>query len=114
MNNRLANLHVFTSIAFGAAVLAQGFAHWQCHDPLRLVSFIAAAACGALLRVRLPGLSGAISVSSLFVLVGIVNLSFPEALVVGTVSMLVQCTWRTERRPRAVQVAFNICVLASA
>ena len=114
MNNRLAKLHVFTSVAFGVAVLAQGFAHWQCHDPLRLFSFIAAAVFGAVLKVRLPGLSGAISVSSLFVLVGIVNLSFPETLLVGAISMLVQCTWRTERRPRAVQVIFNICVLASA
>ena len=55
-----------------------------------------------------------VSVGALFVLIGIVNLSLPEALLVGSLSMLVQCLWRTSARPKLVQTAFNVSVLASA
>ena len=99
-------------IGFGA--LLCGLQHWQSHDLLRWASFVGVAALGSVLKVRLPGVEGAVSVSALFVLVGIVNLSLPETLVVGLVSMLVQCTWHTTSRPRLGQVLFNLGVVASA
>jgi putative nucleotidyltransferase with HDIG domain len=109
-----ARFHVFVHIGLGAAVLAYGLANSHWSDPLRFFSFIAAAALGSVLKVRLPGMNGTTSVSSLFVLISLVNLSLPEALIVGTVSMLVQCTWRTQKRPRPIQVTFSVCVLAIA
>ena len=81
---------------------------------MRLISFALAAALGSVLKLQLPGVRGMVSVSALFVLVGIVNLSLPEALLVGALSMLVQCTWRTAARPKLVQTAFNISVLVIA
>jgi putative nucleotidyltransferase with HDIG domain len=111
---RVATLHVYLHIALGLGVLVYGVANWQWTDPLRFASFVAAAALGSVLKVRLPGLTGTTSVSALFVLIGLVNLNLPEALAVGAVSMLIQCTWRTQRRPSPVQVAFNVCVLALA
>src|SRR5579863_5347065 len=109
---RLANLYVFFHVALGVAVLVYSLINWQWSDPLRFASFVAAAALGSVLKVRLPGLTGTTSVSSLFVLISLVNLSLPEALVVSVVCMLVQCTWRPQRRPRPIQVAFSVCVLA--
>ena len=47
-------------------------------------------------------------------LISLVNLSLPEALVIAVVCMLVQCTWQPQKRPRPVQVAFNVCVLSIA
>ena len=110
---QLAIWYVYAQIAVGMAALVCGFQRWESHDLLRLVSFLAVAALGSLLKVRLPGVTGAVSVSALFVLVGIVNLSLPEALLVGLSAMLVQCTWRTTSRPRAIQVAFNLCVVST-
>ncbi len=69
---------------------------------------------GAVLKVRLPGQTGTASVSSLFVLISLVNLSLSEALAIAVVCMLVQCTWRTQKRPKPIQVAFSVCVLAVA
>jgi len=66
------------------------------------------------LKVRLPGVTGTVSVNALFILVGIVNLSLPEALALGIVSIFVQCTWRPKNRPRPIQIAFNICSMATA
>ena len=114
LRDHVAKLHVGLYIALGIAVLVFGLANWQWSDPLRFASFVAAAALGSVLKVRLPGLTGTTSVSSLFVLISLVNLSLPEALVIAVVCMLVQCTWRPQKRPRPIQVAFSVCVLAVA
>ena len=110
----VAKLFVFLHIVLGVAVLVCGIADWHGSDPLRFVSFVAAAALGSVLKVRLPGLTGTASVSSLFVLISLVNLSLSEALVIAVVCMLVQCTWRPQKRPIPIQVAFSVCVLAIA
>src|SRR5271154_3142560 len=107
-------VHLFGYVCLGVATLLWTIANWHSNDPVRLVSFALAAAFGSMLKLRLPGVAGMVSVSALFVLIGIVNLSLPEALAVGALSMLVQCTWRTSAPPRLVQTAFNISVLAVA
>jgi putative nucleotidyltransferase with HDIG domain len=107
-------IHLFGYIGLGVAALLWTMANWHSSDPLRLVSFALATVFGSMLKLRLPGVHGMVSVSALFILVGIVNLTLPEALLVGALSMLVQCTWRTSARPKLVQTAFNISVLAIA
>src|SRR5579883_105409 len=111
---RVAGLYLHAQIALGAMALLCGLARWDCHDPLRWISFAAVAALGSVLKVRLPGVEGAVSVSALFVLVGIVNLWMPETLAIGAISMLVQCTWRTARKPRPVQVLFSVATVTTA
>jgi putative nucleotidyltransferase with HDIG domain len=110
----LSQIHLFGHIGLGVATLLWTLANWHSSDPLRLVSFGLATVFGSMLKLRLPGVDGMVSVSALFILVGIVNLSLPEALLVGALSMLVQCTWNTSARPKLVQTAFNISVLAIA
>lgn len=109
-----ARCHVFLHIALGSAALVCGLAtgHWS--DPLRFASFVVAATLGSTLKVKLPGQSGTASVSSLFVLISLVNLSVSETLVVGALSVIVQCLWRTQRRPKFVQIWFSVSVLAIA
>jgi putative nucleotidyltransferase with HDIG domain len=107
-------IYVLGQIAIGIAALLGAIANWHCSDPARLISFMVAAALGSVLKLRLPGVRGVVSVSALFVLIGIVNLSLPEALLVGTLSMVVQCTWRTSVRPKLLQTAFNVSVLVVA
>jgi putative nucleotidyltransferase with HDIG domain len=110
----IAKLYVWLHVLLGIAVLGYGLVNWQCSDPLRFGSFVLAAALGSVLKVRLPGLTGTTSVSSLFVLISLVNLSVSEALVIAVVCMLVQCTWRTQKKPKPIQVAFSVCVLTLA
>jgi putative nucleotidyltransferase with HDIG domain len=101
-------IYLWAHIAVGSAALLGGLASWECHDPLRFAAFLLAAALASALKVRLPGVTGTMSVSALFVLVGIVNLGLSETLVVGAVSLLVQTVWGVQVRPRFVQVAFNV------
>ncbi len=106
--------HLWGYIGLGVATLLWGIANWSSSDPLRLASFALATVLGSMLKLRLPGVRGMVSVSVLFILVGIVNLSLPEAILVGALSMAVQCTWRTTARPKLFQTAFNISVLVFA
>ena len=108
------SLYLSSNIGSGIAILIWALLHWRCDEPLRFASFCAAAVIASVLKIRLPGVTGTTSVSALFVLIGIGELSLPEALVIGASSMLMQCTWRPRTRPQPVQVAFNVCTLAIA
>jgi len=100
------------SIAVGTVVLFWVLLHWRSDDKLRFASFLATALIASVLRIRLPGLDGNISVSVLFILVGVVDLSLPEALIIGTLSALIQSVWRSHAK--LVQTAFSVCTLATA
>jgi putative nucleotidyltransferase with HDIG domain len=112
--SQIARLYIFIHIGLGSAALLSSLLNWELHDTARFLSFVAAASVASAMRVRLPGVTGMVSVGSLFVLIGIVDLSLQQTMVVGVASMLVQCTWRKSTRPRLVQVLFNVCGLAIA
>ncbi len=114
LRQRLAYWYVYANIALGLASLLWCLANWQSHDQLRFLSFVGTAVLASVLKVRLPGVTGTVSVLALLVLVGIANLSLSEAIVLGAVAMLVQCNLRTQRRPTPVQVLFNVCAMAAA
>jgi putative nucleotidyltransferase with HDIG domain len=99
-------------LVLGAAALLSATLGWESHDPLRFFSFLAAAALASVFKVRVPGAMGMVSVLAIFLLVSIANLTLSEAMVLGSVAMLVQCTWDTQRRASPVQVAFHVCALA--
>ncbi len=106
--------HLFAHIAIGTAIIFWALLNWQSHDHLRFLSFLGATIFASVLKVRLPGVTGTVSVNALFILVGIVNLSLPEALALGVVSMFVQCTWRPKDPPKPIQVVFSVCSMATA
>jgi signal transduction histidine kinase/DNA-binding response OmpR family regulator len=111
---RLVSAYLWANIALGAGILLWSQFNWRCEDPFRLASFLAAGVIASVLKIRLPGVTGTASVSVLVISVGIADLSLPEALAIGTLSMLAQCTWRTRARPRLIQVFFSVCTLATA
>ncbi len=114
VRDSFAYIHLLAHIAIGSAIIFWALVNWQSHDHLRFLSFLGATLLASVLKVRLPGVTGTISVNALFILVGIVNLSLPEALALGVVSIFVQCTWRPKNRPKPIQVMFNVCSLATA
>jgi len=64
------------------------------------------------LKVRLPGITGTISVNFLFILIAIAVFTFSETVLLASVACIVQCLWRPRSRPRIVQVSFNVAALA--
>jgi len=80
--------------------------HWSSREPLKFICYLLVGLLASRLKVKLPGITGTMSVNFLFILLGLRELSLAETLVLGCSAILMQCVHRD--RPRAVQVAFNL------
>jgi putative nucleotidyltransferase with HDIG domain len=94
------------AVAFVCFVFA--FFHWQSTDPVKFVCYLVAVILASSLKVSLPGIEGTLSVNFLFTLIGILEMSLPETLLIGLVSTLAQFYWRPARQLKAVQLVFNL------
>ena len=95
-------------------MLATSLLHFHSHDPLKFACYLLIAALASTMKVRLPGIEGSMSVHFLFVLLGILELSLPETLVIGCAAALVQTFWKPVHRPERVKVVFNLSMTANA
>jgi len=92
----------------GAIMLGLNIARWNSPDLLKYAGFLLMAVFSAGMRIAVPGVTGTLSLTFLFVLFGLIELTGPETVVLGAVVTLVQCFWNQERRPRPAQVVFNV------
>src|SRR5215467_4833914 len=74
------------------------FLHGQSTDRVKFVCYLVAAMLASSLKVSLPGIEGTLSVNFLFTLLGILELSLPETLVLGLASTLAQFYWKPARK----------------
>jgi len=93
-------------------VLFYALLHWQSDDFFRYVCFLTVALCGSVLKVHLPGIKATMSANFLFILVGILDLSHSETVLMGCLGGLVQTLWHANPRPRPIQWLFNLANLA--
>jgi diguanylate cyclase (GGDEF)-like protein/putative nucleotidyltransferase with HDIG domain len=101
-------LFVGITVSMGLLVLCSALWHWQCADLARFFCYLAVAVLASGLKVQLPGIDGTMSVNFLFILLGVVELSLPETLVIGCTATLVQSVWQSRSRPDPVKVLFNV------
>jgi hypothetical protein len=109
-----AQIFIALMMVAGFAVLAQAVLHAQSVDHVRFVSFLLVACLAARLKVKLPGLTGSMSVNLPFILVAIAEMSPSEALAVACFSTFVQCLPRASQKFNTVQAIFNFCNMALA
>src|SRR5450755_985842 len=102
-----AKLYVSLTVIAGLATLVYGGVHQSSKNIAEFICYLGIAILASRLKVNLPGITGTLSVNFLFILIGILELSFTETLILGAVSMLAQCMY--PERPKAIQVTFNIC-----
>ena len=109
------NAKVYISLvsAAGLAAMSYAFLHSQRpHDLVRLGIYVLLSLLAAALKLRLPGLTGTMSIGFVLVLLGISELTLPEAMIMACVGVIVQCLWRAKQRPQAVQVVFSMAAVA--
>jgi len=94
--------------SLGVVVLAYALAHWQSADLMRFFCYLAVAVLASGLKVQLPGIDGTMSVNFLFILLGVLELSLPETLVIGCTASLAQSVWQLRGRLDPVKVMFNV------
>ena len=103
-----AKLFVGATVSVGMVMLTYALWHWQSHDFMRFVCYLAVALLASGLKVQLPGIDGTMSVNFLFILLGVLELSLPETLVIGCTATLVQSVWQARKRLDPVKVLFNV------
>jgi len=101
-------LFVGVTASLGLMVLCSAVWHWQSADLMRFFCYLAVAVLASGLKVQLPGIDGTMSVNFLFILLGVMELSLPETLVIGCTATLVQSVWQARNRLDPIKVLFNV------
>src|SRR5437660_1514801 len=91
----------------GICTLVYGAIHQSSRNIAEFICYLGIAILASRLKVNLPGITGTLSVNFLFILIGVLELSFSETLILGAVSMVAQCLFPD--RPSSIQVTFNVC-----
>src|ERR1700685_3730134 len=84
--------------------------NWHSSDPLKFLCYLAVALLASSLKIKLPRINGTMSVNFLFILLGVLELSFGETLMIGFAAVLVQSYW-TSSNPKSIHVVFNMSQL---
>jgi hypothetical protein len=92
----------------GCMCLVFAFREWHPSDPLKFGSYLIVALLASSLKVTLPGIEGTLSVNFLFTLLGILELSLPETLLIGLAGTFGQFYWRPTRQLKLKQLVFNL------
>ena len=109
-----AKIYLGFVITLGLLGFGYSMGQWESASLFRFFCFSAIALVGATLKVRLPTITGTMSVNFLFILIAVMDFSRAEALAVGCGATLVQCFWQSRKRIRPVQVLFNFSSIALA
>src|SRR5580700_1602339 len=96
------------TVSLGMVVLGFALSHWQSQDLMRFACYLAVAVLASGLKVQLPGIDGTMSVNFLFILLGVMELSLSETLVIGCTATVVQSLWQARNRPDPIKVLFNV------
>lgn len=96
----------------GAMVVLRAAIEWR---PERMGQFLFYLACGILcsnLKVWIPGVTGTLSVNFLFILMSVVELSWPQTAAIACASGVAQLFLRARKWPRPAQVWFTFSSMA--
>src|SRR5579864_3076254 len=96
------------TVSIGIVVLAFSLSHWQSQDLTRFACYLAVAILASGFKVQLPGIDGTMSVNFIFILMGVMDLSLAETLVMRCTATLVQSVWQARKRLDPVKVLFNV------
>jgi diguanylate cyclase (GGDEF)-like protein/putative nucleotidyltransferase with HDIG domain len=103
-----AKVFIGVTASIGIVLAIMSIQHWQSASLSRFLLYLAIALCTSGMKVVLPGLNGTMSVNFLFVLMGVLELSPSETMLLGCGAMFVQCCWKMKKPPLPVRLLFNV------
>jgi diguanylate cyclase (GGDEF)-like protein/putative nucleotidyltransferase with HDIG domain len=106
--SKRATFFITTTATVGMLVLAHSLWYWQSSDLARFVCYLLIATLASGLKIQLPGIDGTMSVNFLFILLGVLEMSMSETLVIGCTASLAQCVWWARSKPDPAKLAFNV------
>ena len=99
-----AKYYISLTAAAAVLVIAAALFNWNCADGARFAAYLSMAALSSALKIRLPGIHGTISVNFLFVLIGIIDLSFSEKVMLAAAGGFVQTIWQSKTKPQLAKI----------
>src|SRR3954469_5638162 len=109
-----AKIYLASVYVIGIATTIFALANWSVSEPVRFACYLLIALLASGLKVSLPGINGSMSVNFFFIILGVMELSLVETLIIGCGATLVQSFWKTHSRPKTVQVTFNLANMSTA
>jgi diguanylate cyclase (GGDEF)-like protein/putative nucleotidyltransferase with HDIG domain len=103
-----ARAYVILTATVGVLILQHAMGQAAPADPVRYVAYLICAVLTSRWKVRLPGITGTMSVNFFFIMLAIIELDLQPVLVITCAGTLGQMLWRASKKPRAVQVVFNL------
>jgi len=101
-------------VVLGLGVLGTAIASADAIHVVRFIAFLLVACLTARLKVKLPGVTGSMSVNLPFILVAVAEMGQLEGLLIACLSSLTQCLPRDRRKFNWLQTSFNVCAMALA
>ncbi len=105
---RKARVFITLSAALACVVLLKAAWNWESPDFFKYAAFVLAAIASSAVRIRIPGVTGTLSLTFLFALFGILELNAPETVLLCAMVTGIQCYWGSGVRARAAQAIFNV------
>src|SRR4051794_40700050 len=109
-----AKIYLASVYIVGLVTLELSMSQWHWIDLARFSCYLVVALLASGLKVSLPGINGSMSVNFFFIILGVMELSLPETLIIGCGATLVQSFWKVNTRPKNVQITFNIANMTTA
>ena len=103
-----ARIFIGVTAALGAWALVHALWHYQSTDLARFACYLLVAVLASSLKIQLPGIDGTMSVNFLFILLGVLELSLPETLLLGCTATLAQCLFGTKQKLVPIKIVFNV------
>ena len=116
MNRNTRLTQTFIGVMVLAAITSTVYAGLGSHTlhSFYALAVLALAAATSRMKVKLPGIEGNMSVNLPFLLMAVVNLSAVEAILIASVSTVVQCWPQSDKKFKPEQMLFNVSMMAFA
>jgi diguanylate cyclase (GGDEF)-like protein/putative nucleotidyltransferase with HDIG domain len=102
-------------VVFLAAVaLGLAATGWESPDLIKFIGFLTVALFTIGTKLAIPGPAGNLPLTFVFVLMGMLDLSSSETVVLAAVVAIGQCYWHSSEKPHALQVSFNAATMVLA
>lgn len=99
-------------VVSGAAIVAWAATHDRPANLREFILLLTISVAASRLRVKLPGLTGTMSMNLPFILIAVAQMSTVEGLGVGCLSTIAQCVPRAGKKFNWIQIVFNAASMA--
>lgn len=109
-----ARAYVILTATIGVLILQRVLFESHPEDSVRFLCYLASAVLTSQLKVRLPGITGTMSVNFFFILLAMIELDLQKLLAITCAATLGQMLWHAGKRPRPIQLVFNLASITIA